>query len=187
VVVLSACSSGGSKGGPSTVIITKDGSTVAVSTSGSPSPTVHKKKVPVHVSLNIGDGAQVGIGLPIIATFKQKITDGRAFQAATKVTVNGKDAEKYFPGFELPNMLKVPFTTIGMEGKFDVIADAQGGGLRGQADAVRLGISRALLEFNPEFRASLKKQGFLKRDARVRERKKYGKKGARRSPQWAKR
>ena len=104
-----------------------------------------------------------------------------------KVTVNGKDAEKYFPGFELPNMLKVPFTTIGMEGKFDVIASADGGGLRGQADAVRLGISRALLEFNPEFRASLKKQGFLKRDARVRERKKYGKKGARRSPQWAKR
>jgi lipoprotein-anchoring transpeptidase ErfK/SrfK len=91
VVVLSACSSGGAKDAK-TVVITKDGSTVAVTTSDTPSPTP-KTKVPVHISLNIGDGAQVGIGLPIIATFKKKITDGRAFQDATKVTVNGKDED----------------------------------------------------------------------------------------------
>lgn len=104
-----------------------------------------------------------------------------------KVTVNGKDLGQYFGTDIMRQNVVRPFTAIGMEGKFDVNAATEGGGITGQADAIRLGISRALLDFNPEYRAVLKKSGFLTRDARKRERKKYGKKSARRSPQWAKR
>ncbi len=108
-------------------------------------------------------------------------------QGSGKMTVNGKEMKVYFPTFHLQQSVNAPFMATGTNEKFDLVADVEGGGQRGQAESVRLGVSRALLEFNPEYRASLKKLGFLTRDPRVRERKKYGHKSARRSPQWAKR
>lgn len=108
-------------------------------------------------------------------------------QGSGSITVNGREMDKYFTTYQLRQSVHAPFLATGTEGKFDVIVTAEGGGIRGQAESVRLGISRALIEFNPEFRGSLKKIGFLTRDPRKRERKKYGRKSARRSPQWAKR
>jgi small subunit ribosomal protein S9 len=93
------------------------------------------------------------------------------------ITVNRKPMKEYFPVEELQ----------GMDATADVVAEARGGGIRGQADAVKLGIARALLKHNPDFRATLKPLGALTRDPREKERKKYGLKKARKSPQWAKR
>jgi small subunit ribosomal protein S9 len=104
-----------------------------------------------------------------------------------KIEVNGRDMKEYFPLFTLQQSVNAPFVATGTESRFDVSVKVSGGGVKGQADAVRLGIARALIDMNPEYRGSLKKLGYLSRDARVRERKKYGHKGARRSPQWAKR
>ena len=101
--------------------------------------------------------------------------------------VNEKEGKVYFPVFEHGQMIIAPFTAVGQEGKFDVTVHVSGGGPSGQADAVRLGVARALEKYEPEFRASLKKMGFLKRDDRKRERKKPGLKAARRAPQWSKR
>ncbi len=103
------------------------------------------------------------------------------------ITINGKPMEEYFTTFESRDMVVSPIKTAGLEGAVDVSAQAHGGGLLGQADAVRLGISRALCELNPTYRKTLKKLGFLKRDPRAKERKKFGLKGARRAPQWSKR
>ncbi|MBM5789489.1 30S ribosomal protein S9 [Candidatus Parcubacteria bacterium] len=104
-----------------------------------------------------------------------------------KVTINDRAFEAYLPVAILQKSVLSPFEQTGTQGIFDVTVHVQGGGIRGQADAVRLGIARALVDFNPEYRTSLKKLGFLSRDARVRERKKFGRKSARRSPQWSKR
>lgn len=103
------------------------------------------------------------------------------------VTVNGKPLKDFFSWEVWENAATAPLRAVGQADKLDVIVTVRGGGLRGQADAVRHGISRALLMFNPVFRRGLKKIGFLTRDSRVKERKKYGLKGARRGPQWAKR
>jgi small subunit ribosomal protein S9 len=104
-----------------------------------------------------------------------------------KILVNGREMQEYFPLFTLQQSVKAPIMATGTEGRFDVSVKVSGGGIHGQADAVRLGIARALLGITPDYRASLKALGYLSRDARVRERKKYGHTGARRSPQWAKR
>ncbi|TVQ85139.1 MAG: 30S ribosomal protein S9 [Micavibrio sp.] len=104
-----------------------------------------------------------------------------------KVTVNGRDQEVYFARATQRLILNQPFGVIGNAGKFDVICTVKGGGLSGQAGAVRHGISRALINFDPEFRPALKKAGMLTRDSRVVERKKYGRRKARRGMQWAKR
>lgn len=104
-----------------------------------------------------------------------------------KVTVNDKELKTYFPVVLLQETVLSPFTQTDTANIFDVTIQVNGGGINGQADSARLGAARALLEFNPELRATLKKLGFLKRDARVRERKKFGKRSARRSPQFSKR
>lgn len=104
-----------------------------------------------------------------------------------KVTVNGRDQEKYFARATQRLVLNQPFGVIENSGKFDVICTVKGGGLSGQAGAVRHGIARALINFNPEFRPALKREGMLTRDSRVVERKKYGRRKARRGMQWAKR
>lgn len=101
--------------------------------------------------------------------------------------VNKREMKEYFPVFNLQQTVNAPFVLTGLEGKYDVSVKVEGGGTAGQAGAVRLGITRALMEINPDLRPALKKAGFVARDARVRERKKYGHKSARRSPQWAKR
>ena len=104
-----------------------------------------------------------------------------------KISINERELAAYLPVPTLQQAVLSPFVQTGTENVFDVTVLVTGGGIAGQADAVRLGIARALVDFNPELRASLKKLGFLSRDARVRERKKYGKLSARRSPQWSKR
>jgi small subunit ribosomal protein S9 len=104
-----------------------------------------------------------------------------------KITINGRDQEIYFARPVLRMMIEQPFSLAARSGQYDVICTVAGGGLSGQAGAVRHGISKALTYFEPELRTVLKKGGFLTRDSRVVERKKYGKAKARRSFQFSKR
>lgn len=104
-----------------------------------------------------------------------------------KITVNGKLYSVYFPIEELEQIVSGPLKSVGQADKVDVEATVRGGGKRGQAEAVRLGISRALVQLNINFKKNLRKAGFLTRDSRVKERKKPGLKRARRAPQWQKR
>ena len=103
------------------------------------------------------------------------------------ITINGRDVEEYFGLETLKMVVRQPLNTTGVVGKVDIEATVTGGGVTGQAGALRHGISRALLELDPEFRPALKAAGFLTRDPRMKERKKYGLKAARRAPQFSKR
>ncbi|TAL19684.1 30S ribosomal protein S9 [Patescibacteria group bacterium] len=119
---------------------------------------------------------------------KEATAEIRLFPAgAGEITVNKKPLSSYFPQFELREAILSPIRLAGREGKIDASARLRGGGSRGQAEAMRLGIARALVKLDEQLRRSMKKSGFLTRDARVKERKKYGLKKARRAPQWAKR
>lgn len=127
---------------------------------------------------------------------KQKNTVGRRKEAVTrifltrgegKITVNDKDYKQYFAQVYLQNQVEAPLKSIESLDKFDIKINAVGGGLKGQAEAAKLGIARALLEINPEYRPVLKAGGYLKRDPRSVERKKFGHKKARRSFQFSKR
>ena len=127
---------------------------------------------------------------------KQKNSVGRRKEAVTRVfitkgngaiTVNDKDYKSYFPLVYLQNQVERPLKTIEAADKFDVKINAVGGGVKGQAEAAMLGIARVLVDLNPEFRPALKAAGLLKRDPRSVERKKFGKKKARRSFQFSKR
>ena len=102
-------------------------------------------------------------------------------------TFNGKEINQYFPSPLMRMTVEKPFKVVNLEAKFDVVVNVQGSGLSAQADAVSLGISRALIKMNPELRPKLKKAGLLTRDARQVERKKYGLKKARRAEQFTKR
>ena len=104
-----------------------------------------------------------------------------------KITVNGRELENYFPTEALRMPARVPLQTVEMTDRFDILILAHGGGVAGQAGAVKLGIARALIEFNAELRGTLKKAGLLTRDPREHERKKYGQKGARKRFQFSKR
>ncbi|MEJ2313350.1 MAG: 30S ribosomal protein S9 [Nitrospirota bacterium] len=104
-----------------------------------------------------------------------------------QITVNKRTYEAYFPRPSLQMIIRQPLEFTGMAGKFDVKARVNGGGLSGQADALRLGISRALVKLDSELRPRLKKEGFLTRDPREKERKKYGQPGARKRFQFSKR
>ena len=103
------------------------------------------------------------------------------------ITINGKDIDEYFGLETLKMIVRQPFEVSGTVGKFDVVATVAGGGVSGQAGALRHGISRAMLLAGDEFRPLLKKAGLLTRDPRMKERKKYGLKAARRAPQFSKR
>jgi len=118
---------------------------------------------------------------------KSAIARVRITRGSGKITVNDKDAEEYFPRRQHMLDIRKPFDVVGKLGEFDVIAKVHGGGVAGHADAVKLGISRALLEFDPTFRQALKDSGCLTRDSRVKERKKYGQKKARKKFQFSKR
>lgn len=104
-----------------------------------------------------------------------------------EITVNGKKYTEYFPVYELREQVIDPLKVVGQDDKVTVQAETLGGGLRGQAEALRLGISRALVELNPDYRKSLKALGYMMRDPREKERKHYGFKKARKASQWAKR
>ena len=123
------------------------------------------------------------------ATGKRKDAVARVWvkPGSGKVVVNGKEMAVYFARPVLQMILKQPFTIANVEGQFDVYATVSGGGLSGQAGAVKHGISKALQLHEPSLRAALKAAGFLTRDSREKERKKYGLKAARRAPQFSKR
>ncbi|PJA47608.1 30S ribosomal protein S9 [Candidatus Uhrbacteria bacterium CG_4_9_14_3_um_filter_36_7] len=119
---------------------------------------------------------------------KRSVAQVRLFEKGEgKISINKIDVKDRFRLPELQQVIISPLTTTGTEGKFDFDIWVQGGGVRGQAESIRLGIARTLILLNPEFRPTLKKLGFLTRDARSKERKKYGLKKARRAPQWSKR
>ena len=118
---------------------------------------------------------------------KSSVARVRVYPGAGSVIINGKDIDAYFGLETLKLIINQPFAATGTEGKFDVVANVAGGGLSGQAGAIRHGIARALLLADETFRAPLKKAGYLTRDPRMKERKKYGLKAARRAPQFSKR
>lgn len=118
---------------------------------------------------------------------KSSVARVRMVAGSGKITVNGVDVEQYIPSPNLLIDLKQPLVLTETENKFDVIVNANGGGFSGQAGAIRLGIARALMQADPSYRKILKPAGLVTRDARSKERKKYGLKAARRAPQFSKR
>jgi len=127
---------------------------------------------------------------------KQKNAVGRRKEAVARVylskgtgniTVNDRDYKAYFPIIYLQNQVELPLKTIDVQSSFDIVINVQGGGPKGQAEAIKMAIARVLCEVNPEYRPALKKDGLLTRDSRMVERKKFGKAKARRSFQFSKR
>lgn len=118
---------------------------------------------------------------------KSSIARVRIMPGKGNYTVNGKSLDEYLPTEVLRNLAKMPFDVTGTSGKFDMIVKVEGGGLSGQAGAIRHGLSRALLVANEENKSALKTAGFLTRDSRMKERKKPGLKKARKAPQFSKR
>ncbi len=119
---------------------------------------------------------------------KSSVARVRVFENGTgAITVNGRDINDYFGLETLKLIVRQPLVTSGMLDKVDVVVTVTGGGVSGQAGAIRHGIARALVLLNPEYRPALKAAGFMTRDPRMKERKKYGLKAARRAPQFSKR
>ena len=119
---------------------------------------------------------------------KSSVARVRVYENGTgAITINGRDIDDYFGLDTLKLVVRQPLVTSDMVGKVDVVITVCGGGVSGQAGAIRHGISRALVVMNPEVRPALKAAGFMTRDPRMKERKKYGLKGARRAPQFSKR
>ena len=119
---------------------------------------------------------------------KSSVARVRVYENGTgSIIINGRDINDYFGLDTLKLVVNQPLVATGVVGKVDVVVTVAGGGVSGQAGAIRHGISRALLGINPEYRATLKAAGFLTRDPRMKERKKYGLKAARRAPQFSKR
>ena len=118
---------------------------------------------------------------------KEAVTRVFVSKGSGKITVNDKDYKNYFPLVYLQNQVEAPLKATDLLGKYDIVINAQGGGLKGQAEAAKLGIARVLIELNPELRPTLKAAGQLTRDPRSVERKKFGHKKARRSFQFSKR
>ena len=118
---------------------------------------------------------------------KSSVARVRIYNGTGKVTINDRDIDDYFGLETLKLIVRQPLNLTGTADKFDIVCRVNGGGVTGQAGAIRHGVARALLQFNAELRAELKKAGFLTRDPRMKERKKYGLKGARRAPQFSKR
>jgi len=127
---------------------------------------------------------------------KQKNAVGRRKEAVARVylskgtgniIVNKREYKEYFPIMYLQNQVELPLKTLDLQTSFDFVINVQGGGPKGQAEAIKMGIARVLCEVNPEYRPSLKKEGLMTRDSRMVERKKFGKAKARRSFQFSKR
>ena len=118
---------------------------------------------------------------------KHSVARVRVYNGTGKVTINGRDIEDYFGLDTLKLLVRSPMALTETDGKFDVVVNVVGGGCSGQAGAIRHGLARALLQYDPNLRPALKKAGFLTRDPRMKERKKYGLKAARRAPQFSKR
>ena len=118
---------------------------------------------------------------------KSSVARVRVYNGTGKVTINDRDMDDYFGLETLKLIVRQPVMLTGTADKFDIVVRVAGGGVSGQAGAIRHGLSRALLQYDAELRSALKKAGFLTRDPRMKERKKYGLKAARRAPQFSKR
>ena len=118
---------------------------------------------------------------------KHSVARVRLYQGTGKITINGREIDDYFGIETLKLVVRQPLNLVGVAEQFDIVCTVAGGGVSGQAGAIRHGISRALLQYNAEMRPQLKAAGFLTRDPRMKERKKYGLKAARRAPQFSKR
>ncbi len=118
---------------------------------------------------------------------KKSVARVRIVPGSGNITINGRDIDNYFGLETLKLIVNQPFGVTGTAGKFDIIATVKGGGISGQAGAIRHGLARALVNSDESLRPELKAAGFLRRDPRMKERKKYGLKGARRAPQFSKR
>jgi small subunit ribosomal protein S9 len=124
---------------------------------------------------------------PAVGRRKEAVVRIRLSAGSGKFTLNGRTLEDYFPNKVHQQLIKEPFVTLEKIDQYDVVATLSGGGITGQAGALRLGIARSLIDIEPDDRPALKKAGFLTRDPRVKERKKYGLKKARKAPQYSKR
>jgi len=124
---------------------------------------------------------------PVVGRRKEAVVRVRLVPGTGEFKLNGRTLDNYFPNKLHQQLIKEPFVTLEKDGQYDVIASLAGGGVTGQAGALRLAISRALIVLEPEDRPALKKAGFLTRDPRAKERKKYGLKKARKAPQYSKR
>ena len=126
---------------------------------------------------------------PIYATGKRKTSIARVWMepGEGKFSINERGIKEFLTRETCEMVALQPFEITGTQNRFDVRVNVQGGGMSGQSIAIRHGISKALLQYNPELKDALKKAGFLTRDSRVKERKKYGRRGARRRPQYSKR
>ena len=118
---------------------------------------------------------------------KKSVARVRIYPGSGEITINGRSIDEYFGLETLKLIVNQPFGVTGTAGKFDIVANVTGGGISGQAGAIRHGVARALLAADAEYRPALKAAGFLTRDPRMKERKKYGLKAARRAPQFSKR
>ena len=118
---------------------------------------------------------------------KNSVARVRVYNGTGKITINDRDIDDYFGLETLKLIVRQPLAVAEVEGKFDIVVRVNGGGVAGQAGAIRHGLSRALLQYDENLRPALKKAGFLTRDPRMKERKKYGLKAARRAPQFSKR
>ncbi|MBR0541882.1 MAG: 30S ribosomal protein S9 [Clostridia bacterium] len=118
---------------------------------------------------------------------KKSVARVRVYAGTGKITINNRDIDDYFGLETLKLVVRQPLALTGLTEKFDIVCTVAGGGVTGQAGAIRHGLSRALLQYDENLRSQLKKAGFLTRDPRMKERKKYGLKGARRAPQFSKR
>ncbi len=124
---------------------------------------------------------------PAVGRRKEAVVRVRLAAGTGKFTLNGRSLEDYFPNKVHQQLIREPFVTLEKDNQYDVVATLSGGGITGQAGALRLGIARVLIDLEPEDRPALKKAGFLTRDPRIKERKKYGLKKARKAPQYSKR
>ena len=118
---------------------------------------------------------------------KKSVARVRVYAGSGKITINNRDIDDYFGLETLKLIVRQPLALTGTADKFDIVCNVQGGGVTGQEGAIRHGLSRALLQYDENLRPALKKAGFLTRDPRMKERKKYGLNGARRAPQFSKR
>ena len=118
---------------------------------------------------------------------KSSVARVRVYNGTGKITINDRDIDEYFGLETLKLIVRSPLAVAGVDDKFDIVVRVVGGGISGQAGAIRHGLSRALLQYDENLRPALKKAGFLTRDPRMKERKKYGLKAARRAPQFSKR
>ena len=125
--------------------------------------------------------------VPVVGRRKEAVVRARLVPGTGEFKLNGRSLDSYFPNKVHQQLIREPFVTLEKDGQYDVIASLSGGGVTGQAGALRLAIARALIALEPDDRPALKRAGFLTRDPRVKERKKYGLKKARKAPQYSKR